>query len=149
MVAHFLCVGELLRARGLVHDGSPRGRFCFRQSSRMSSLVVSALSCDLRNNSEVRRVLTVFVPTVYPQTNSELDSRWLAHVTIHHQHMTDPTTTEWNTTPWMRSILLHDSAIKLSKTKVHVYSDSVLCLGKFHEHLYTEVERTNCMVHGF
>ena len=31
---------------------------------------------------------------------------------------------------WMRSTLLHDRAIKLSKAKVHVYSDSVLCLGK-------------------
>ena len=39
-------------------------------------------------------------------------------------------TIEWNTTPWMRSTLLHDRAIKLSKAKVHVYSDSVLCLVK-------------------
>ena len=92
MVAYFLCVGELLRAHGLVRHGDPRGRFCFRQSSRMSSLVVSALSCDLRNNSEVRRVLTVFVLTVHPQTNSELDSWWLAHVTIHHRRMTNRTT---------------------------------------------------------
>ena len=30
----------------------------------------------------------------------------------------------------MRTTLLHDRAIKLSKAKVHVYSDSVLCLGK-------------------
>ena len=42
---------------------------------------------------------------------------------------------EWKTTPWMRSTLLHDRAIKLSKAKVQVYSDSVLCLGKIHEHL--------------
>ena len=56
----------------------------------MSSLVVSALSCDLRTNSEIRRVLTVLVPTVHPQTNSELDSWWLAHGAIHH-HMTNPT----------------------------------------------------------
>ena len=41
---------------------------------------------------------------------------------------------EWNTIPWMRTICSHDKAIKLSKAKVHVYSDSVLCLGKFHEH---------------
>ena len=43
-------------------------------------------------------------------------------------------TIEWNTTPWMRSTLLHDRAIKLSKAKVHVYSDAVLCLGKMHDH---------------
>ena len=43
-------------------------------------------------------------------------------------------TIEWNTTPWMRSALLHDRAIKLSEAKVYVYSDSVLCLGKIHEH---------------
>ena len=89
MVACFSCVGELLRA--LVRHGDPRGRFCFYQTSRMSSLVVSALSCDLQNNSEDRRVLTVLVPTVHPQTNSELDSWWLAHGAIHHRHMTNPT----------------------------------------------------------
>ena len=32
----------------------------------------------------------------------------------------------------MRSTLLHDRVIKLSKAKVHGYSDSVLCLGKMH-----------------
>ena len=57
----------------------------------MSLLVVFALSCDLRNNSEVRRVLTELIPTVHPQTNSELDSWWLAHGAIHHRHMTNPT----------------------------------------------------------
>ena len=34
----------------------------------------------------------------------------------------------------MRTTLLHDRAVKLSKAKVHVFSDSVLCLGKIHEH---------------
>ena len=38
-------------------------------------------------------------------------------------------TIEWNTIPWMRVTLLHDRAVKLSKGKVHVYSDSVLCPG--------------------
>ena len=57
----------------------------------MSLLVVFALSCDLRNNSEVRRVLTVHVPTVHPQTNFVLDSWWLAHGAKHHRHMTNPT----------------------------------------------------------
>ena len=41
---------------------------------------------------------------------------------------------EWNTTPWMRSILPHDTAIKLSKAGVHVHSESGPCLGKIHEH---------------
>ena len=41
---------------------------------------------------------------------------------------------EWNTFPWMRRILLHDRAGKLSKAKVHVYSVSVLCRSKIHEH---------------
>ena len=30
--------------------------------------------------------------------------------------------------------MLRDKVIKLSKAKVHVYSDSVLCLGKMHRH---------------
>ena len=29
-------------------------------------------------------------------------------------------TIEWNTAPWMRTTLLHDRAIELSKAKVHV-----------------------------
>ena len=57
----------------------------------MSLLVVFALSCDLRNNSKVRRVLTVLVPTVHPQMNSELDSWWLAYGTIRHRLMTNST----------------------------------------------------------
>ena len=36
--------------------------------------------------------------------------------------------------PWMRSTLCHDQAIKWTKAKVNVYSDSVLCLGKMHGH---------------
>ena len=44
-------------------------------------------------------------------------------------------TIEWTTTiPWMRTTLLHDRAIRLSKAQVRVYSDSVFCLGKTHEH---------------
>ena len=35
----------------------------------------------------------------------------------------------------VRSTLPHDRAINLSKANVHVYSDSVLCVGKIHEHL--------------
>ena len=41
-------------------------------------------------------------------------------------------TIEWNTIPWMGTTLPHDRAVKLSKAEVHVYSDSVLCLGKGH-----------------
>ena len=37
-------------------------------------------------------------------------------------------------TLWMRSSLLHYKAINLSKAKVHVYSDSFLCLGKMQRH---------------
>ena len=59
------------------------------QTTRMSLLVVFALSCDQRNNSEVRRVLTVLFPTVHPQMNSQLDSWWLAHGDIRHRHMTN------------------------------------------------------------
>ena len=44
------------------------------------------------------------------------------------------TTIEWQFAPWMRSTLLHDKVIKLSKAKVHVYSDSVVCLGRMHGH---------------
>ena len=43
----------------------------------------------------------------------------------------------------MRSTLLHDRAIMLSKAKVHVYSDSVL------PDFDKEMERPNWMVHGY
>ena len=36
--------------------------------------------------------------------------------------------------PWMRATLCHDQVIKWAKAKVHVHSDSVLCLGKLHSH---------------
>ena len=39
---------------------------------------------------------------------------------------------EWHVAPWVRSTLLNDRVTKLSKAKVHVYSDIVLCLGKMH-----------------
>ena len=38
-----------------------------------------------------------------------------------------------NFSPWMRSTLCHDQVVKWSKAKVHVYSDSVLCLGNMYE----------------
>ena len=34
---------------------------------------------------------------------------------------------------WTRSTLLSDRTLKRTKAKVHVYSDSVLCLGKIHD----------------
>ena len=37
----------------------------------------------------------------------------------------------------MRTTLLHDTAVKLSKENVHVYSGSVLCLGNSLEHLHS------------
>ena len=40
------------------------------------------------------------------------------------------------TIPWLRTILLHDRAINLSKTKAHVHLDSILCLGKIDDHLH-------------
>ena len=43
-------------------------------------------------------------------------------------------TLEWHFTPWMRSILRHDKALQWARAKVHVYSDSVLCLGRMHGH---------------
>ena len=35
-------------------------------------------------------------------------------------------TIDWDQTPWMRSTLLHEHAVKLSTAKVYVFSDSVL-----------------------
>ena len=46
-------------------------------------------------------------------------------------------TIEWHLTPWRKSTLLHDKAIRLSKARVHVDSDFVLCLGKMHAYLAT------------
>ena len=39
------------------------------------------------------------------------------------------------TVQWSSKKLLNDRAVKLSKAEVHVFSDLVLCFGKFHEHL--------------
>ena len=40
----------------------------------------------------------------------------------------------------MRSTLLHNIVIKWAKAKVHVYSDSVLCLGKMYEHSEAKIQ---------
>ena len=47
-------------------------------------------------------------------------------------------TIEWHVTPWMRSTFLHYRVIKLSKAKVHVWSGSLLCLGKMHQQKWKE-----------
>ena len=39
------------------------------------------------------------------------------------------TTIYWDQTLWMRSTLTHEHAVRLSTTRVFVFSDSVLCLG--------------------
>ena len=91
MVSCFSRVDGLPQTHNLVRHGDSKDRFCSYQTGRMSLLVVFAVSCDLRNNSEIRRVLTVLVPTVHPLMNSELDSWWLAHGTISHRHMTNST----------------------------------------------------------
>ena len=48
--------------------------------------------------------------------------------------MLNVSTIEWTFSPWMRSTLLHDKDIEWAKAKVHVHSDSVLCLWKLQEH---------------
>ena len=85
MVAFFLGVGELLRARGSSVTEVQEADFAF------GSQDVCRRCSYRRNSSEVRRVLPVCVLNVHPQTNSELDSWWLAHGAIHHRHMTNPT----------------------------------------------------------
>ena len=46
---------------------------------------------------------------------------------------------EWTITPWTRSTLLHDRAIKWAKAKAHIYSDSI-CQAKMHEHAESNVK---------
>ena len=43
-------------------------------------------------------------------------------------------TIHWDTQPWERTSLLSDRAVQLSTAKVYVFSDSVLWLGKVHQH---------------
>ena len=42
--------------------------------------------------------------------------------------MLNVSTIEWTFSPWMRSTLQHDKDTEWAKAKVHVHSDSVLCL---------------------
>ena len=73
--------------------------------------------------------------TTYRNTNFELKT--LLDITqklsLNQKHeILNVSTMELQFTPWMRSALLHDKAPKCGKAKVHVYSDSVLCLGRMH-----------------
>ena len=56
MVSCFLRVDGLFQTHNLLRHRDPKDKLCFYQTGRMSLLVVSALSCDLRHNSEVRHV---------------------------------------------------------------------------------------------
>ena len=44
------------------------------------------------------------------------------------------TTKDWTAPSWTRTTLTHDQVITLTKAKVRLYSDSVLCLGKMSDH---------------
>ena len=55
-------------------------------------------------------------------------------ILTHESEICGTSSIEWHHTLWRRSILLHDRSIELSKAKLNVWSDSVLCLGKMHEH---------------
>ena len=45
------------------------------------------------------------------------------------QQMNGISEIDWSTIPWVRSTLLNDKVVKLSKAKVYVFSDSMFCLG--------------------
>ena len=67
------------------------------------------------------------------------------------QEIQNVSTIEWQFTLWMRSSLLHDKVVKLSKAKVHVHSDSVLGLGRDARTSgdQGEVERSGSVFPGF
>ena len=52
----------------------------------------------------------------------------------HQAEILNVTRTGWTAPSWTRSTLVHDQVIKWAKAKVHVYTDSVLCLEKMQEH---------------
>ena len=75
---------------------------------------------------------------VYKNTNFE-ELQNLVHITekliLHHQvGILNVKRIEWTTSSWTRSRLSHDQTITWTKARVHVYSDSVLCLGKMSDH---------------
>ena len=65
------------------------------------------------------------------KTLFDISQKWILNQT---DEIFGISTIELKTVPWVRTTMLHDGAVKLAKAKVHVYSDSVLCLGKIHEH---------------
>ena len=73
----------------------------------------------------------------YRNTNFE-DLKTLFDITqrsiLHHaDEILNVSAIEWTFSRQTRSTLLHDQVIKWTKAKVHVYTDSVLCLGKMQE----------------
>ena len=67
---------------------------------------------------------------------SQYVGSWITQRLILNQHheILNVSTIEWRFTPWMKSTLLHDKVIKWADAKVHVYSNSVLCLVRMHGH---------------
>ena len=83
------------------------------------------LGSDYENN------LCITKNTDFEQLKTLFDV-WQKLTLKHGSEICGISTTRWHLTSWRKSTLLHDRVSKLSKARVHVYSDSVLCLGKMH-----------------
>ena len=94
------------------------------KASRMDAISDSALHMDPSNennlevfkNSEFENIKGLFsITRMMIEGNSEIKNVFSADVA---------------SSLWEKSVLLNDQAIKWTKARVFVYSDSVLCLGK-------------------
>ena len=74
---------------------------------------------------------------VYRNTNFEelknLFDIILRLILEHEAEMLNVSPNDWTAPSWTRYTLTHDQVMKWTKAKVHVYSDSVLCLGRMQE----------------
>ena len=61
----------------------------------------------------------------------------------HQAEILNVSPTDWTALLWTRSRITHDQVITWTKEKVHVYSDSVLCLVKMQEHSEANQRWTN------
>ena len=87
--------------------------------------------------------LAIFLPNgiensvVYKNTNfEEIESLFIITQQLileHSEEILNVKPLECSSPSWTRSVLSHDQAIKWTKAKVRVYSDSVLCVGQMNE----------------
>ena len=97
------------------------------------SFMSTAMTAAVHLGPNYNEHLEVFRNTNFEELKTLFDIT-LRFVVDHQVAILNVTPIHWRVLSWRRSTLTHDQMITWTKTKVHVYSGSILCLWKMSEH---------------